>query len=119
MTTLNRAFAFAEVHGVAVLVGEDLDLDVARLLDELFDEDRRVPECGLRFAPRRFSNLNLNSLLSVVLSMYNSRPAHRRAGRRRRQLPTSGQIQQTATTSRGHGFWTNTADSNHEQGTWF
>ena len=38
VAALDRAFAFAEVEDVAVLVAQDLDLDVPRLLDELLDE---------------------------------------------------------------------------------
>src|ERR1019366_2583794 len=46
---LDRAFAPPEVDAVTVRVAEDLDLDVARLFDELLDEDTVVAEGGLRF----------------------------------------------------------------------
>ena len=38
MVALHGAVALAEVHGVAVLVGEDLDLDVAPVLDQALEE---------------------------------------------------------------------------------
>ena len=37
MPALDRAFLFADVHGVAVAVREYLDFDVARFFDVLFD----------------------------------------------------------------------------------
>ena len=48
MATLDRAVALAEVDAVAVLVGEHLDLDVARVLDVLLDVDVAVLEGGGR-----------------------------------------------------------------------
>ena len=50
---LDRALALEEVHDVAVRVGEDLDLDVARPLDQPLDVERAVAERGLRLAARR------------------------------------------------------------------
>ncbi len=50
---LDRALALAEVDHVAVGVGQHLDLDVARLLDELLDEDAVVAEAGPRLVARR------------------------------------------------------------------
>src|SRR5205085_11461588 len=50
MASLERAFALAERPHVAVLVGEDLKLDVLRALDELLHEDVGVLEAGLGFA---------------------------------------------------------------------
>ena len=44
VAALDRAFALAEVDDVAVLVAEHLDLDVARIDDELLDEDAVVAE---------------------------------------------------------------------------
>ena len=44
VAALDRAFALAEMHGVAVCVGQHLDLDMARLLDIFLDEDAAVPE---------------------------------------------------------------------------
>jgi len=41
------------VHAVAVLVGEDLYLDVPRLLDVLLDVDFAIAEGTNRFAARR------------------------------------------------------------------
>ncbi len=52
MAALHRAIAFEQRHGVAVLVGEHLDLDVSSTFDEALDEDGAVTErrCGLAFA---------------------------------------------------------------------
>ena len=47
MAALDRAVALAEVHDVAVRVGEHLDLDVARLLDVALQVDGGVAERGL------------------------------------------------------------------------
>src|SRR5262249_17783124 len=44
ITSLDRAFALAEVNDVAVLVAEHLNLDVARIDDEFFDEYAIVAE---------------------------------------------------------------------------
>ena len=44
MTALHGAVAFAEVHHVAVLVGKNLDFDVARVFEELLDVDTAVAE---------------------------------------------------------------------------
>ena len=46
---LQAAFAFAEVDGVAVGVGEDLDLDVPGPFDEPLQQQRVVAERGLGF----------------------------------------------------------------------
>ncbi len=50
---LDRAFALAQIDRVAVGVGQHLDLDVARLLDELLDEHAVVGEARLGLAARR------------------------------------------------------------------
>jgi hypothetical protein len=52
MAALNRALAFEEVDDMPVIVGEDLELDVPRLLDETFDVEGAVAESGRRFPPR-------------------------------------------------------------------
>ena len=44
MTTLQRAIALAKVDGVAVLVGKDLQFDVARTGYEFLDEHTSVAE---------------------------------------------------------------------------
>src|SRR5690606_16734918 len=49
---LDRALALPEVEA-ALLVGQHLDLDVARLLDVLLDEDSLVAERRLGLAARR------------------------------------------------------------------
>jgi hypothetical protein len=53
MPALNRALALAEVDEVALRVGEDLNLDVARALDGALDVDRGVAEGRSRFGARR------------------------------------------------------------------
>ena len=44
VAALDRAVALAEVDDVAVAVGEDLDLDVARVGQVALEVDRRVGE---------------------------------------------------------------------------
>src|SRR5262249_26327306 len=44
VAALDGAFAFAQVYDIAVFVGQDLNLDVARALNEFLDVDRRVAE---------------------------------------------------------------------------
>ena len=51
VAALHGAVALAQVDGVAVLVGQHLDLDVARILQKLLHVHRRVAERGLRFGP--------------------------------------------------------------------
>ncbi len=50
MAALDGAFAFAEGDAVAMLVGKDLDFDVARALDELFEVDLAGAEGALCLA---------------------------------------------------------------------
>jgi len=47
MAPLHRAIAFPQVDRVAVVVGDDLDLDVAGMLDVSFEIDLAVAEGGL------------------------------------------------------------------------
>src|SRR5436190_18128908 len=56
VAALDRAVALAERRDVAVPVGEELDLDVARPLEIALAEDRVVAEGG-RLAPRRRERL--------------------------------------------------------------
>jgi hypothetical protein len=49
---LNRALALAEVHHVAVVVADDLELDVAGVVEVLLDVDVAVAEGGLGLALR-------------------------------------------------------------------
>ena len=49
---LHRAVALVEMHQVAVLVAEDLHLDVARAADQLLEIHLVLAEGGLRLAPR-------------------------------------------------------------------
>ena len=53
VAALDRAFALAEVDDGAVVIAEDLDLDVARVLDVLLDVDVAEPERRLRLPLRR------------------------------------------------------------------
>src|SRR5881392_897148 len=53
MTPLNRAVTLAEMDDVAARVGENLHLDVPRVLEVTLDVDRRVGKVGLSFTPRR------------------------------------------------------------------
>ena len=62
MAPLDRALALAEVHDLAVLVAEDLELDVPRRLDVLLDVDVADAERGLRFALRRLDRVRQVSL---------------------------------------------------------
>src|SRR5262249_45697221 len=50
---LDRAFALAEIKGVAVRVAQYLNLDVARLLDGFLDEDAVVGEARPRLVGGR------------------------------------------------------------------
>src|SRR3954453_16786970 len=50
VAALDRAFALVQIDDVAVLIAEQLDLDVPRLLDELLDEHAVVAEAGEAFA---------------------------------------------------------------------
>src|SRR5262245_19339117 len=53
MPALDRTFALAKMHEVAVMVADDLELDVARRLEILLDVDVAQTECGFGFALRR------------------------------------------------------------------
>ena len=53
MPALQRAVAFADVHDVAVFVGEDLQLDVFRVVEVALDVDDRILEVRFRLAYRR------------------------------------------------------------------
>jgi hypothetical protein len=44
MPTLDRAFALAEMHDLAMCVAQDLDLDVACARNITFEEDALVAE---------------------------------------------------------------------------
>ena len=49
MAALQRAFAFAEMHHISVIIAEHLKLDVAGPLDQLFDVDIGAAEGLFRF----------------------------------------------------------------------
>ena len=53
VAALDRALALPEIDAVAVAVGDQLDLDVARLFDILLDEHAIVGERGLGLVGRR------------------------------------------------------------------
>ena len=52
MTTLNGTFTLASIDDVAVLVGNQLDFDMARLRDKFFNENPRITKGCLRLAHR-------------------------------------------------------------------
>jgi hypothetical protein len=49
MASLDGAFALSKKHGVTMSIRENLNLNVPGMLDKLFEVDRIVTECGLRF----------------------------------------------------------------------
>ena len=53
MAALDRAVALAEVDARAVAIEQDLDLDVARAVDEALEDEPVVAEGGGRLAPGR------------------------------------------------------------------
>ena len=57
MAALDRALALAEVHDVAVMIAEDLELDVARRLEVLLDVDVADAERRFRLALRRLERV--------------------------------------------------------------
>ena len=77
VASLDRALALPQVDAVAVRIAEHLDLDVARLLDELLDEDAVVAEARLGLVAARGE-----ALLRLA------RRSRRRAGPCRRPPPT-------------------------------
>lgn len=52
MAALHGAVALIQVHGVALVVGQDLDLNVARVLHKLLHKHRAVAERRPRFGAR-------------------------------------------------------------------
>src|SRR3546814_6716864 len=52
VAALDAALAFVEVEDIAVLVAEDLNLDVARVEDEFLDKDAVVAEAADRKSTR-------------------------------------------------------------------
>ncbi len=73
---LDRAFTLTQMHDVAVLVREDLDLDVARPLDELLDKHAVVAEAGPGLRHRRHEALR--DLASAVAHAHPLAAAARR-----------------------------------------
>src|SRR6266581_516531 len=62
MAALHRAVALAEPDGAAVGVGKYLDLDVARILEELLHVDHRIAEGRRRFGARRIDRIDQRRL---------------------------------------------------------
>ena len=74
---LNRTFPLEQMDHMAVPIAQNLDFDVTRALDELFDEDPVIAETGLGFRPdRRESFLDV----LAVPGDANSFPATARRG---------------------------------------
>ncbi len=76
VAALDRAFAFVQVDDIAVLVAHHLDLDVARLGDELLDEETIVAERRLRLMLR-----GLDRLHDLVFRMDDAQTLAAAAGR--------------------------------------
>jgi len=57
MAALNRAFALAERHHLAVMVAQDLNLYMSRTSEILLNEDAPVAEGGLRLPRGRFERI--------------------------------------------------------------
>src|SRR5688572_18942131 len=64
MPALHRAVALAEVHRAPLAVRQHLDLDVARVLEELLHVDHVVAERGLRFLLGRGDRRHQRALLA-------------------------------------------------------
>ena len=62
VAALHRAVALAQLDRVPVLVGEHLDLDVARVLEELLHVHRRVAEGRAGFGARRLHRVDQRRL---------------------------------------------------------
>ena len=62
VAALHRAVALAEPDRVLVLVGQHLDLDVARVLEELLHVDGRVAERRAGFGARRLHRVDQRRL---------------------------------------------------------
>ncbi len=85
VAALDGAIAFAQVNGVAVLVAENLDFDVARGFEEFFDVDGVVAEIRGGLGPCGFEGLleivrmadDLHSLAAAAAGSFNEdREAH-------------------------------------------
>src|SRR3546814_18457690 len=67
MASLRRTVALEEVHGVAVVVAEDLHLDMARRRQAALQQDMLVAERGLGLAAHR-----LQRFQEIVLARHHS-----------------------------------------------
>ena len=64
MPALHRAVALAEMDAVAVVIGQDLQLDVARPIEVLLEIDAIVAEPGLGLAPGQLQPLEQRRLVA-------------------------------------------------------
>ncbi len=64
MAALQRAFAFAQMHHVSVIISQHLKLDVPGPLDQFFDVDIGVAESLFRFVSRRLKRGNQFTFLA-------------------------------------------------------
>jgi hypothetical protein len=63
VAALERAIALAQVDDVPVRIGQDLDLDVPRPVDQFFQVDIAVPESRFGFAARGWISSGISSML--------------------------------------------------------
>src|SRR5262249_8031918 len=82
MPPLQGTIALEEVDHVAVLVAEELDLDVPRLFEILLQEDAAILECGLGLLP--------GGLVAIDEAMVVSGDAHAAAAAAGRGLDQHG-----------------------------
>ena len=82
---LQRAVALEEVHDVALPVGEDLHLDVARVGDGLLDEDGRVAERAVGLSHRCLDGVS--KLVRIIHA------AHAAAAAARDGLDEDGEVE--------------------------
>src|SRR3546814_5114687 len=75
MASLRRTVALEEVHGVAVVVAEDLHLDMARRRQAALQQDMLVAERGLGLAARRLQRFE-----EIVLARHHSHALAAAAG---------------------------------------
>src|ERR1017187_9739600 len=77
MAALDAALALAQAHYVAVLVGQHLELDVPRPLDELLHVQIAVAERGCRLRPCRVKLIG--HLVSATDNPHAAPPTPRRS----------------------------------------
>ena len=57
MAPLHGAFALPQIDYIAMLIAQDLNLNVPRTLNEPFDIDVAILECGRRFVGSCFQRM--------------------------------------------------------------